>query len=258
MKKIALIGKMNEWMESINELLHRYFRVQLCTENPKSALAAVRVVKPDLIVLSLAGFYEADRMLFEAIRRDFPEIPVLSIGTDAEWSPFSSYYADRQFENLTRPVEKATVLSTICRRLNISEQAMLSEAAQQEDTRKKVLVVDDNASTLRSIKGMLEKNYNVMLANSGMKALTSIGKCRPDVILLDYEMPVCDGRQTLEMIRSDEELTTIPVIFLTSVNDKEHIQAVIKLLPAGYMLKPPVPSKLIEAIEGAIAGSAAT
>ncbi|MBE7005242.1 MAG: response regulator [Ruminococcaceae bacterium] len=255
MKKIVLIGKMNEWMESINELLHKYFRVQLCTENPQSALGMVRVVKPDLIVLSLVGFYEADKVLFTAIQRDFPGIPVLSIGTDAEWAPFSSFYADRQFENLTRPVEKSVVLSTICRRLGISEQAMMSEA--QEDTRKKVLVVDDNANTLRSIKGMLEKNYNVMLANSGMKAMTSIGKCRPDVILLDYEMPVCDGRQTLEMIRADEDLTTIPVIFLTSVNDKEHIQAVIKLLPAGYMLKPAVPAKLIEAIERALAGQSA-
>ena len=82
-----------------------------------------------------------------------------------------------------------------------------------------------------------------------MKAMTSIGKNRPDLILLDYEMPVCDGRQTLEMIRADDDLKDIPVIFLTSVNDREHIQSVLELHPQGYLLKPPVQEKLEQAIE---------
>ena len=64
-------------------------------------------------------------------------------------------------------------------------------------------------------------------------------------------MPVCDGRQTLEMIRADEDLREIPVIFLTGVNSREHIEAVLKLRPAGYMLKPAVPAKLKEAIDKA-------
>ena len=144
------------------------------------------------------------------------------------------------------------MLSAICRRLGTDMQQVMAEAASSGGGRKKVLVVDDNATTLRSIKGMLETKYDVTLANSGMKAMTSIGKSRPDVILLDYEMPVCDGRQTLEMIRADDDLYNIPVIFLTSVNDKEQINAVIKLLPAGYLLKPATPRKLFEAIEKAL------
>ena len=61
-----------------------------------------------------------------------------------------------------------------------------------------------------------------------------------------------DGRQTLEMIRADEDICNIPVIFLTGVDDRAHIQAVLALRPAGYMLKPPVASKLFDAIEKAI------
>ena len=121
-----------------------------------------------------------------------------------------------------------------------------------DEGKKTVLVVDDNAAILRSIKAMLEDKYTVMLANSGMQALKSIGKKHPDVILLDYEMPVCDGRQTLEMIRADEEICDIPVIFLTGVNSREHIEAVIKLKPAGYLLKPAVADKLIANIEKAL------
>ena len=54
------------------------------------------------------------------------------------------------------------------------------------------------------------------------------------------------------MIRADEDLTQIPVIFLTGVNDREHIEAVLKLKPAGYLLKPAVAEKLIAAIEKAV------
>lgn len=79
--------------------------------------------------------------------------------------------------------------------------------------------------------------------------MTSIGKKRPDLILLDYEMPVCDGKMTLEMIRADEDLTSIPVVFLTAVNDRANIEAVLKLKPAGYFLKPPVKGRLLAEIE---------
>lgn len=62
-------------------------------------------------------------------------------------------------------------------------------------------------------------------------------------------MPVCDGKMTLEMIRADEDLTSIPVVFLTAVNDRANIEAVLKLKPAGYFLKPPVKDRLLAEIE---------
>ena len=67
--------------------------------------------------------------------------------------------------------------------------------------------------------------------------------------MLVYEMPVCDGRMTLEMIRADEDMKNIPVIFLTAVNDRANIEAVLKLKPAGYFLKPAVKDRLIEEID---------
>ena len=110
-------------------------------------------------------------------------------------------------------------------------------------------MVDDNGTALRTIKAMLEEKYEVAMAISGAQAMTSIGKKRPDLILLDYEMPVCDGKMTLEMIRAEEDLKNIPVVFLTAVNDRANIEAVLKLKPAGYFLKTPVKDRLIEEID---------
>ena len=60
--------------------------------------------------------------------------------------------------------------------------------------KKKILLVDDNATVLRSIKEILSANYDVSVAKSGKKALDQMRLDRPDLLLLDYEMPEMDGR----------------------------------------------------------------
>ncbi|MBQ9565070.1 MAG: response regulator [Synergistaceae bacterium] len=132
--------------------------------------------------------------------------------------------------------------------------ARAGELPNAGGARKKILAVDDNGPTLRVIKAMLEsESYDVTIVNSGMNAMKAIGKSRPDLVLLDYEMPVCDGRQVFEMIRADEEIKNIPVVFLTGVNDREHIEPILALRPAGYLLKPLDKRKLLETIGNALA-----
>jgi CheY-like chemotaxis protein len=115
--------------------------------------------------------------------------------------------------------------------------------------KKKILVVDDSGPMLRSIKGWLENKYQIILANSGAMAMKYLTSNRPDLVLLDYEMPVINGKQVLEMIRSEAEFSTIPVIFLTGKNDKESIQQVLGLKPEGYILKSTKPEQIIEMID---------
>ena len=114
---------------------------------------------------------------------------------------------------------------------------------------KKILVVDDSGAALRSIKGWLEEHYQVALANSGVMAIKYLATNRPDLILMDYEMPVCDGKQVLEMIRSESDFSNIPVIFLTNKNDRESVLNVSSLKPDGYLLKTMEPNQIVDAID---------
>ncbi len=116
-------------------------------------------------------------------------------------------------------------------------------------TKKKVLVVDDSGAMLRNVKGWLEERYQVILANSGTMAIKYLATNRPDLVLLDYEMPVLSGKQVLEMIRSESEFSDIPVMFLTSKNDKESIQQVLSLKPEGYILKTTSPEQIVQMID---------
>ena len=115
--------------------------------------------------------------------------------------------------------------------------------------KKKILVVDDSGIMLRNIKRWLEDKYQVILANSGAMAIKYLATNRPDLVLLDYEMPVIDGSQVLEMIRTETEFCDIPVIFLTGKNDKESIMKVLELKPEGYLLKSMEPQKIIDEID---------
>lgn len=103
--------------------------------------------------------------------------------------------------------------------------------------RKKILAVDDSGTVLRSIINWLGGEYAVTVANSGFKAIRAISKDRPDLVLLDYEMPVCDGPQLLKMIRAEADYEDLPIIFLTGRNDRASITQIMSYHPAGYLLK---------------------
>ncbi len=70
-----------------------------------------------------------------------------------------------------------------------------------------------------------------------MKGIISLSRVKPDLILIDYMMPVCDGLQCLSMIRHEPETEKIPVIFLTGVKDMDKVRDAIKENPDGYLLK---------------------
>lgn len=115
--------------------------------------------------------------------------------------------------------------------------------------KKKVLVVDDSEFMLKAMEDLLGVDYEVMTAKSGMSAIRGITLNRPDLIVLDYEMPVCDGSQILEMIRADEESRDVPVIFLTSRVDRESVRKVIELKPEGYLSKTLQPADIKREID---------
>ncbi len=120
---------------------------------------------------------------------------------------------------------------------------------RQHSVQKKILVVDDSGAWLRNVKGWLEEKYSVLLANSGAMTIKYLTLNQPDLVLLDYEMPVVDGKQVLEMIRSEEEFAHIPVIFLTKKDDAESVMNVKDLRPEGYLLKSLAPAMIVKAVD---------
>lgn len=122
-------------------------------------------------------------------------------------------------------------------------------ASLEAHPRPKILIVDDSETVRLAIKNLLEKDYRIETASSGVAAIRAAALNKPELILLDYEMPVCDGRQTLEMLRSEPEFSDLPVIFLTGRRDRESMIQVMPLKPAGYLLKNSRPEFIKEKID---------
>ena len=104
--------------------------------------------------------------------------------------------------------------------------------------RHRILVIDDATIIHKTIKGYLDSRYEVATAISGKIALRFLNAKEVSLILLDYEMPEMNGPAVLEELRKDPYLATIPVVFLTGINDVEKIKNALALKPQGYLLKP--------------------
>lgn len=80
-----------------------------------------------------------------------------------------------------------------------------------------ILLVDDDADTRRALREFLTgEGFLVHTARDGQHALNILERIQPDLILLDYKMPVMDGKQFLSLMRRTPQLQTIPVVILSA------------------------------------------
>jgi len=87
----------------------------------------------------------------------------------------------------------------------------------------KILVVDDEIDMRNAVVEMLRvKGHDVIYAEDGVKALESIKKNLPDVVVCDIEMPYLKGYDVLTVMRVNPKLSKIPIIFLTGKTDIEY------------------------------------
>ena len=133
--------------------------------------------------------------------------------------------------------------------------SMIDSIAEDEGdgAHKRVLIVDDDPTYAKVVRGWIGDKYQTNIVLNGTQAITFLMKNKVDLILLDYEMPVVDGPKVLEMLRSEDEVKDIPVVFLTGIGTKESVQRVMSLGPAGYILKTTTREELLGKINAVIA-----
>lgn len=238
MKKVFFIGKFNKTFESMHYYLRGYFNIQICVPNLDMVKGMLKMNQPDAILISMIDMNREHVGIFDKIYQTYAQIPVVCVGSHNEQMHFDEYMSRSQFKMLTRPIENEKVLEEICKVLRLEYDPIRKTVDGEEKKLKRVLLVDDNAFQIRVLSSILQERYEVQLATSGMEALTIIGNRKPDIIFLDYEMPDFDGKMTFQMIKDIDGAEDIPVFFLTGVKDRAHIQAVLDLKPAGYLLKP--------------------
>lgn len=145
---------------------------------------------------------------------------------------------------LAKPVSKENLINK------------LNEVYHAKDNRyhkKNVLMIDDDMSYLKQVNSMLCDTYNVIMINSAKLALDYLLKHTPDVILLDYQMPLYNGANVMHMIQKNNNRKPIPIIILSGTLDRESLQECYAYNPFAYLVKPVSKETLTEHIEQALA-----
>jgi chemosensory pili system protein ChpA (sensor histidine kinase/response regulator) len=114
-----------------------------------------------------------------------------------------------------------------------------------------IMVVDDSLTVRRVTQRLLEREgYQVMLARDGVDALEQLRQSRPDLMLVDIEMPRMDGFDLTRHVRGMEETAAIPIIMITSRAADKHRNYALELGVNAYFGKPYQEPVLLAAIEG--------
>mgnify|MGYP001369140420 FL=1 len=122
-------------------------------------------------------------------------------------------------------------------------------AAADKQAAKLVMIVDDSV-TVRKVTSRLLERYGmqVMVAKDGVDAITQLQERRPDIMLLDIEMPRMDGFEVANLVRHDSTLKDLPIIMITSRTGEKHRERAMAIGVNDYLGKPYQETVLLEAI----------
>lgn len=126
------------------------------------------------------------------------------------------------------------------------------EESTELSNKKHILVIDDDPEILKTLRFYLQDEYKVSVVSSGKVAVDFLLKFTPDLILLDYMMPMFNGTAVMKILQSREATKDIPVIFLTGQTDKATVMECLSFNPAGYVVKPVTKQALLAKVDSVL------
>ncbi len=251
-KTILLFGEKNEFTEHIASFLHSSFAVEISNDLSSAADGMIRLVQPDLIFINLLRDSGNFREVFLCINQFHCKLPVIIFGSVEACDFYSSLTSLGNYTRVSGTSIDSNIVKACHEYFSELDTPAPSPVVENNVGPKHILLVDDSALQLRTTQTLLGDDYKISVALSAAQALGSISKERPDLIILDYDMPSCNGLDFFSMLHKSDEYKDIPVIFLTGVSDKEDIKKVIPMHPAGYLLKPVTRDDLLIRVEKAL------
>ena len=117
------------------------------------------------------------------------------------------------------------------------------------NVKRKIVIVDDVKFHLLSLKESMKRHYDIYPAQSKDELFDVLKMVKPEMILLDINMPEIDGFEILDVLKSVDLYSDIPVMFLTSLKDRDAVVKGMRAGAVGFVFKPCTEAKLVERIE---------
>ena len=132
----------------------------------------------------------------------------------------------------------------------IKQSHEMRELQRQRDERRLIMIVDDSVTVRKVTTRLLERQgYDVVTAKDGVDAIEQLENVKPDLMLLDIEMPRMDGFEVTNLVRHHDIHQHLPIIMITSRTGEKHRERAFSLGVSHYMGKPFQEAELLENIE---------
>jgi len=197
----------------------------------------VETVEPNIILLNINMFRGRAYDVINKIKADkkFTGVPVVFLASKIDNANVLEWLSIGAADVVQKPVSDTKLITSIENQLDQEKRSSF---------RPKVLAVDDSPSILKSINYVLNCQYSVHALSEPESLTKLLSKIKPDLFLLDYNMPNLTGFELIPIIRNYEELATTPIIFLTSEKRTDKISEAIALGAVDYITKPINPEVL--------------
>jgi DNA-binding response OmpR family regulator len=204
--------------------------------------------KPDLILLDInmpgANGYDAIKKLKADSR--YADIPVIFLTGRSDRQSVIEGINLGAADYVSRPFSNSVLIERIESIFNPEKN---KETLIKSSNRPKIIHLDDVNYSLISVKSRLKDRYEIYPVQTSAILFITLEHIKPDLILLDINMPLVDGYEVLEKLKDDERYADIPVIFLSGKDNREGIVKGFSLGVSDYVSKPFSDSELIKRIE---------
>lgn len=230
------------------EIMTQYLRdiaIVTTVSGGRQALEHVRQYPVDLILLDVEMPLMDGFLTLEQLRNieECINVPVILVTGHKDKATIINSCLMGIDGYLVKPVEKSTLINKVTE---------VYESRISKDNRKTVLLIDDDLPYLKQLNTMLNQAYNVVMINSAKLALNYLMKNTPDVIILDYQMPLYNGANVMNMIQKNSVGRPIPIIILSGALDRAALHECYAYNPSACLAKPVTKEVLIENIENVL------
>ena len=255
-RRILVVDDDREWVTQLMNEAYRWGIQMVRAADPNFAMSAIERACPDAVILnasinigSTMGSMTGSTTAIEFLKHlmyHCPKVPVWVV-TDEDDNELVA--ADRIAIATHRGqgfFRKSIPLATL---MGLINQSLLNEAPRHSVPEAKILLVDDDRLMLSLLKGILEPwGMQVTTCNDPRQARKMLSDVKPDLMVLDFEMPEMNGLEVCEQTRNDMNTATLPILFLTAHRDADTMQKVFSAGADDYVSKPVIAPELMTRI----------
>ena len=226
MERILVIDDDALNLKMADSILRKTYEV-ICVKSGREGIDILHQKRIDLVLLDLYMPQMSGMETLEKIRADagISDTKVVVLTSSGNKSDVMGAIRLGALDFIKKPFFPVELLQRI-------------KAILQTQRRDQILVVDDDKMNLMMAKKVLETQYDVFCAGSGVDAIAFLQENTPDLVLLDYHMPIMSGLEVFEKIRTMDRISDVPVIFLTADSERETEVEIFRAGAMDFIQKP--------------------